>query len=173
MKNAILFSLILGVLATACTKKTAAGQQISEEEAYQNFQSQKNDGKHFGEFIDTKGAISYDELVKKMQKSDKVQAKVIGEVKSVCQTKGCWMQVSSATAASPMFVQFKDYAFFMPKNLSGSKVVMKGEAYYSITTVEELRHFAEDEGKSQAEIEAIKSPLKELKFMASGVTILD
>ena len=64
-------------------------------------------------------------------------------------------------------------AFFMPKDIAGRKVVMEGKAYREITTVEELRHFAEDEGKSAEEIAAITEPLEELKFMATGVVLLD
>jgi hypothetical protein len=49
---------------------------------------------------------------------------------------------------------------------------MDGYAYREVTSVEDLRHFAEDEGKSKEEIEAITEPREELKFMASGVLLL-
>jgi hypothetical protein len=74
--------------------------------------------------------------------------------------------------AGGLFVQFEDYGFFMPFDLAGQKVIMEGKIYRSVTTVEELRHFAEDGGATKEEIEAIKEPKEEMKFMASGVKIL-
>jgi hypothetical protein len=61
----------------------------------------------------------------------------------------------------------------MPKDLSGKQVVVDGYAFIETTSVDILRHYAEDAGKSKAEIEAIKEPLRELSFEAAGVMILD
>ena len=174
MNKTIVLLLMVTFIAASCNKKAQSGAKYSsEEEAYKAFQAQKNDGRAFGEPINEKGAISYATLMKKMEKSDKVKAKLVGQVSSVCKVKGCWMQVLPANAETPIFVQFKDYGFFMPLDLAGKAGLMEGEAYYAVTTVEELKHFAEDDGKSQAEIDAIKEPLKELKFMANGVMILN
>ena len=49
---------------------------------------------------------------------------------------------------------------------------MHGKAYYQITSLDELRHYAEDAGKSAEEIAAITEPKKELRFLASGVLLL-
>ena len=46
---------------------------------------------------------------------------------------------------------------------------MNGKAFKEVTTVEELRHYAEDEGKSEEEIAAITEPVEEYKFVADGV----
>ncbi len=138
-------------------------------------QKKDGDGKHFGENIDNKGSIPYAELVKKMQTEESVETKVYGTVTGVCQAKGCWMTIVSEDdpTKTEMFVKFKDYAFFMPKDLSGKKVVMKGKAFKEVTPVAELQHYAEDEGKTKEEIAKITEPKTELKFMASGVMILD
>jgi len=127
---------------------------------------------HFGEKIDAAGAISYDELLAKLETSESVEnVKVKGKVDGVCQAKGCWMNITSETAGKEeMFVKFKDYGFFMPLDLEG-EVVMRGKAYKEETSVDELRHYAEDEGKSKEEIAAITEPVIELKFMADGVVI--
>lgn len=133
----------------------------------------------FGEKITTKKAISYEKLLAKLDKMDAkskpIEVKVKGDVSAVCQVKGCWMKVvSKEDATKPvLFVKFKDYAYFMPKDLPGGKVVMKGKAYIEETSVEELKHYAEDDGQSAAEIAKITEPKRELKFMADGVVILD
>jgi uncharacterized protein DUF4920 len=126
----------------------------------------------FGEAITADGAIAYGELAAKMEGTDSVAVKMKGTVQAVCQAKGCWMNINDATASDEMHVQFKDYGFFVPKDISGREVVMDGYAYRSTTSAEDLRHYAEDEGKSKEEIEAITEPVKELKFMASGVLLL-
>lgn len=136
--------------------------------------AQEGDGKHFGEAISADRAIDYDKLLKKMKNKDSYEGKIVGTVESVCQMKGCWMKITSADPNQPdMLVQFKDYGFFVPKDIAGRKVVMAGQAYREVTPVDELKHMAEDAGKSQAEIAAITKPRQELKFMASGVLLLN
>lgn len=128
---------------------------------------------YFGEKIKAKKAISYERLLQKMDKDGGARTTVRGKVQSVCQHKGCWMTIVSEDPTKPvMFVKFKDYGFFVPKDIQGKEVIMKGEAYYEETSVKELQHYAEDEGKSQAEIDAITEPKRELKFLASGVIVL-
>ena len=45
------------------------------------------------------------------------------------------------------------------------------KAFIEETPVAELKHYAEDEGKSKEAIDSIKTPKKELKFLAHGVLI--
>ncbi len=167
---------IVAVLAIGCNTatKTAAKQEVSESEAYDAFQKNKGDGKAFGEKVTAKDAVTYDTMLEKMSKAGKIDnVKVTGTVEAVCKAKGCWMNISSDKGAPSMFVKFKDYAFFMPKDLAGKKVVMVGNAFKETTTVDELRHFAEDAGKSKDEIAKITQPKEDIKFMATGVLILN
>lgn len=130
-----------------------------------------SDGKHFGTKIDAKNAMSITDLYSKMQgKTVLENIKITGKATSVCQAKGCWMKL----AATPeMMVKFKDYAFFMPKDLSGKSVVCVGKAIRKVTSLEELRHYAEDAGKSAADIAKITQPKEEITFEASGVVITE
>ena len=167
---------IAAVLAIGCntTTKTTAKKEVSESEAYDAFQKNKGDGKAFGEKVTAKDAVTYDAMLEKMSKAGKIDnVKVTGTVEAVCKAKGCWMNISSDKGAPSMFVKFKDYAFFMPKDLAGKKVVMVGNAFKETTTVDELRHFAEDAGKSKEEIAKITKPKEDIKFMANGVLILN
>lgn len=131
------------------------------------------DGTHFGEVINAKGSISYDQMLKKIEKKKELKnVKVEGKVEAVCQSKGCWMNiVSDDPSQKPMMVKFKDYGFFMPKDIAGQRVILKGMAYLEETSVDELRHYAEDAGKSAEEIASITEPKVELKFMADGVIL--
>lgn len=104
--------------------------------------------------------------------ADTLHTTLRGTVNEVCQAKGCWMTIA-ASNDEDMMVKFKDYGFFMPKDISGREVVMRGMAYYQITPVDELQHYAEDAGKSQEEIDAITEPKRELRFLADGVQLLN
>ena len=130
------------------------------------------EGEQFGDPITKKGVITYEAMLKKMEKDGGFEGKVVGNVESVCQVKGCWMNIVSENTDEQMFVKFKDYGFFMPLDCSGKQVIMQGKAYKEITSVEELRHYAEDEGLPKEEIEKITEPEEELKFMANGVLLL-
>jgi hypothetical protein len=166
MLKKILFSVLcLAVVAVACNKSASsaasgsAKKEVSESEAYSKFQKEANDGKHFGATITAKNAMKYDDMFKKLQeKGGLLDVKVEGKVDAVCKAKGCWMNIASEKGNPSMMVKFKDYAFFMPKDLAGRKVVMQGNAYKEVTSVEELRHLKAKE---------------EYKFMATGVVILD
>lgn len=182
VKHFLLPLSIVSILAVGCNKsvktsQTEAKKEVSEEEAYQKFKSSANDGKTFGETVDAKGAVAYDELlpkIKALKGADKIEnVKITGTVEAVCKAKGCWMNIQSQKGEPAMFVKFKDYAFFMPKDIAGKKVVMKGYAFKEVTDVETLRHFAADEGKSKEEIAKITKPKEEYKFMASGVLLLN
>jgi hypothetical protein len=133
----------------------------------------KNDKKEFGETFKTKDVLTYDDLLSKLNTKKEMEVQVEGKVDAVCQAKGCWMNIVSEKnpSAQKMFVKFHDYGFFMPFDLPGSKVVMKGKAYVEETSVDELKHYAEDAGKSAEEIAKITQPKRELKFMATGVKI--
>ena len=134
----------------------------------------QSDGKYFGEKISEADAISYTALLQVLVKTDSVATKVKGIVTSVCQAKGCWIKLTSEGDNQPeMMVKFKDYGFFMPKDIAGRQVVLQGIAYREVTSVDELRHYAEDAGKSAEEIQKITAPKEELKFMAAGVVLLD
>ncbi len=126
--------------------------------------------KNFGKKINEKSAIEASQLPAKMGDKESMDTKVTGTVESVCQAKGCWMKVKMDNGET-MRVTFKDYGFFVPKDIAGKTVVVEGVAQKKTTPVSELRHYAEDAGKSKAEIAAITDPKNELAFVADGVIV--
>lgn len=100
------------------------------------------------------------------------EGKVTGKVKEVCQTMGCWMRLEKADGTSLM-VKTKDHAFFMPKDILGKMVAIEGTAKVKEVSEDQRKHYAEDAGKSKAEIKKIKGAEKEIQFIASGVKVLD
>lgn len=126
---------------------------------------------NYGDTIDSEGAISTNEMVQMLEASDSVAVKVEGEILATCAMKGCWMNLQLADGKE-MRVTFKDYAFFVPKEgMEGNRAVIKGIAKRSLTDVATLKHFAEDAGKPQVEIDGITEAQEELIFEAEGVII--
>ncbi len=169
-------TLIFACNDTTTTNDHAATQQHDGEDGHDHADHQTATAteKYFGAKITADKAISYDELLEKMTKTDSLDSKVIGKVTEVCQKKGCWMSIAASDPnKQEMFVKFKDYEFFMPLDIAGRKVVMEGYAFKTTTSVEELQHYAEDAGKSKEEIAAITEPEDELQFLASGVILLE
>ncbi|MFN0014453.1 MAG: DUF4920 domain-containing protein [Saprospiraceae bacterium] len=135
--------------------------------------SNADGSQNFGVSVTSDNAITYEALRPKMEGTDSLATKVTGTVGEVCQKKGCWMMLVSDQPGTPeMRVTFKDYAFFMPKDLTGKRVVLDGFAYISETSVDDLRHYAEDAGKTPEEIAAITQPEREVAFEAAGVLII-
>ena len=124
----------------------------------------------YGVAITKDGAIDVKLLSDKMKNEKELFVKIKGDVVAACQVKGCWMTADLGSGKS-MRIRFKDYSFFVPKNSGGKKFCAQGIASWSETSVDELQHYAEDAGKSKAEIENITEPAKELVFLAEGVLL--
>lgn len=124
----------------------------------------------FGEQISVDNAVEPSQLSAQLEGKDTVKIKLKTKITEVCQKKGCWMNVDLGNSEE-MMVRFKDYAFFVPKDAAGREVVVEGLAFHDTTTVEDLRHFAEDAGQTPEEIEKITEPEVSISFEASGVMI--
>ncbi len=127
-------------------------------------------GVTYGAGTTAAGSISVNELDQNL-KNNKYEGKVSGKVVEVCQEKGCWMKIEKANGEKVM-VRFKDYGFFMPKNIEGKEVVLDGETVVKEVSVKQQQHYAKDAGKSEEEIKKITKPKKELQFIAKGVLVL-
>lgn len=124
----------------------------------------------FGDTITEAGAIRADQLLTNLKGKDSLQVKIAGTIEEVCQKKGCWMNVNIGNGQS-MRIRFKDYGFFVPKDAAGKTAVFEGFAYNDTIPVNELKHYAEDEGKSKEEIAKITQPEVSVSFEAHGVII--
>lgn len=125
---------------------------------------------YYGDTITDENAEDISRLAANLGDKESVQLKISGKIDEVCQKKGCWMTIAM-DGQDPVRVTFKDYGFFVPKDASGKTAIMEGMAYRDTTTVDQLKHFAQDAGKTEAEIEKITQPEYALTFEASGVII--
>jgi|SRR5690606_23113709 hypothetical protein len=127
----------------------------------------------FGKEITADDAISQQEMLEKfnqLEVGDTAIIKFTSKVNSVCQSKGCWMKLALDPQTETM-VRFKDYDFFVPKDIAESDAIVEGKAYKEEMTVKDQQHYAKDAGKSEEEIAAITSPKMVYNFEAEGVLI--
>lgn len=115
---------------------------------------------------------SPDRVIKALESKDSLKNIVIqADVTAVCTKKGCWMTLQN-TQNKTVFVKMKDYAFFVPQDMVGKKVLIHGDVTKKVTSVAELRHYAEDAKKSKQEIEAISEPKTEYRVLATGIKVI-
>jgi hypothetical protein len=161
MKKSIVIAC--SVLALMSCKKEDKVQEMKKEVAYATF----------GDSISDENALSKEEMLAKfgqLAQGDTIDVKFKSKIKEVCKEKGCWMSLDLSNDKE-VFVKFKDYAFFVPKNAADEEVVISGKAYVSVKSIEDLKHYAKDGGKSQAAIDSIVAPKTKYSLMADGVLI--
>jgi prepilin signal peptidase PulO-like enzyme (type II secretory pathway) len=128
-------------------------------------------GTTFGAVITAENATTVAELPTLLGDKEMADVKIEGKVLDVCPKKGCWMSLEMPDK-STVLVKFKDYGFFVPLEMIGKTVVLEGQAKKVETSVDELKHYAEDAKKSKEEIDAITEPKKEIRLTANGVLVV-
>ena len=128
----------------------------------------------FGKPVPDAAALSVSKVLGLSPRLVDQEVQVEGRVSGVCKREGCWVTLKDPTVASDetLRVIFKDHAFTVPVELAGRTVVAVGVLRVSETSVERLRHLAEDAGKSAAEIAAITAPRHEATLEAEGLEVV-
>jgi len=125
----------------------------------------------YGENIEEGSVIENTQIQNLFATKGKFNAKLEAKVTDVCQMKGCWMKLDIGNEKEIM-VNFKDYSFFVPKNIIGKKVVVSGEAFKRNISVDELKHYARDRGENESAISLIVEPKEIYSLTAKGVILL-
>ena len=162
MKKIVAIVTISAALVS-CNKKDETAVKSESKMTYASF----------GDKITQENAITKDEMLtkyKSLKAGDTLDIKLATKINEICQNKGCWMTLDLGNDENA-FVKFKDYGFFVPMNAQKRESVVEGKAFVEETSVAELKHYAEDEGKSADEIAKITEPKTEYKFLAHGVLI--
>ncbi|MEM1126366.1 MAG: DUF4920 domain-containing protein [Bacteroidota bacterium] len=98
-----------------------------------------------------------------------------GKIYQVCQMKGCWFTMDGGDG---QFVRINvprdesgNYVYTFDKGISGRTAYVRGTLEAEEISVDELRHYAQDNGRSEAEIAAITEPRQELRLTAEGALV--
>ncbi|WP_297762105.1 DUF4920 domain-containing protein [uncultured Muriicola sp.] len=127
----------------------------------------------FGESFNSDNAMKEAEISRAFEdlgETDTLTTAFYGVVTDVCKAKGCWMKVSLGDGRETM-VTFKDYGFFVPKDIVGKEVVLSGKGFIEKMSVKDQQHFAKDGGASEAEISKITAAKVTRSFIADGVIL--
>ena len=134
-----------------------------------NGQSNKNFDT-YGQSFDIAGINNYKVEKESLLNNPQNDTKLEGQILSTCPMKGCWMRMS--VEQDTILVRFKDYGFFVPKSgAEGKSAIVNGNISVDTLSVAQLKHYAEDAGKSKEEISFITQPEITISFLADGVII--
>jgi Domain of unknown function (DUF4920) len=125
----------------------------------------------FGEVTEKGTVVSANDIESKMV-DNKYDGKIKGKVVEVCKAMGCWAKLEREDGSTIM-IKVKDHEFAMPLDIVGKVVLAEGSAQVKETSVNMLKHYAEDAGKSKEEIEKIKEPKKEVLMTVKGVKVVE
>ncbi|WP_435314153.1 DUF4920 domain-containing protein [Cellulophaga fucicola] len=162
------FNILLVVILLFMSCKEAKKETVTPKE-----DTKTEELASFGEKITADNAKVTKEIASvyhNLAVADTVTTKFRGKVLDVCQSKGCWMKLDLGDGEEAM-VKFKDYGFFMPKDIAGKEVVVNGKAFVEQMSVDEQQHYAEDGGATKEEIAQITAPKKTYRFEADGVLL--
>jgi hypothetical protein len=127
--------------------------------------------------VDPDGIVALDAavLAEDLGTYENTVVRVEGTVAKVCQMKGCWLTFQTP-ASAPVRVQVPrddegEYVYTFPMDLGAAEVIVEGTVTSDSTDVETLRHFAEDEGLPQEEIDAITEPERTIILTARGALV--
>jgi hypothetical protein len=122
--------------------------------------------------------ISVEQALSNPEQYDGQDVHISGTIREVCQQKGCWLTLESedATVNDPAIrvavpQEDGDYLFTFPRDAAGRHAVVAGHFEIKESSVEMLRHLAEDRGASEEEIDAITEPERGAVLTARGARV--
>ncbi len=170
MIRSLIKSLPLLFLLINCTGSHEGDQNGTDKKDKKENAQKEKDPENYGADFDIKEPLTPKALVDRMEEKDSLNVTMKGEILAVCQKKGCWMDMKLPDERR-MKVRFKNYGFFVPKDIKGDSAVIKGKAKHDTVPAKMLRHYARDNGKSEEEVRSIQEPEERLTFLAKGVFI--
>jgi hypothetical protein len=102
--------------------------------------------------------------------------RLTGKVTTVCPKRGCWVRIASdakAPAGEDVFVKFRDPSegFLVPLEAAGHDATIEGTVKLGMISEAMARHFKEDAGAPQEEIEKIVGPQKQIVIAGPALAV--
>ena len=133
------------------------------------------DAAMLGEPVPAGDALSADDLVADAGAYAGQTVVVEGTVREVCQQAGCWLTLAAADGQTIRVEVPRDetesYVYTFPTDIDGQTVRLAGMLAVETESVDDLRHYAEDAGASQEELDAITEPKQTMVLTASGAEL--
>lgn len=163
----VILSLFIGF--SSCSNSTSDSH---DEHAGQDHKSEEmlaSTG-NFGAEISKENALDVPAAIAQITDDTTKNLRVKGTILEVCQHSGCWITMDMGNGEALM-VNMLDHAYSVPKDAAGKQVWVEGMAVRELIPVDMLKHYAEDAGRSQEEIDAITEPEWTYTIDAAGVII--
>jgi hypothetical protein len=123
-------------------------------------------GENFGKPFSLKSKpLTLTQAIKSPSKNPVLLKAKVGKV---CKKKGCWMSLENKTGE--VRVTFENYGFFVPISLVGKNVLLEGILNSHKMTLEETKHFIEDEGGDPKQV---KNARTEYRVVATSVKLVE
>jgi hypothetical protein len=161
-----LLSLLVGLMLSC---GSPASQEKVANETEETVELLPSTGS-FGDPIEKEGTVPVTEIASLINSDELIPVKVSGTILEVCQHTGCWLTFDLGNGENIM-VNMKDHAFYVPKDAAGKTAFVQGAATRELISVDMLKHYAEDAGRSQEYIDSITEDAWQYTIEAQGVII--
>ena len=166
MKRQTAVLLILALVLGACGAEQADAPAAAATDTSSPYDV-------FGEAFSDEGAVPVQAVVAERDQYVGKPVKIEGTVAEVCQMAGCWLTIHAGAGDNVRILVARkesgEYAFTVPKDISGRRVVVQGTLAEETLLEGTQRHLAEDAGREVDE-ESL-APKAELQLTAQGVLI--
>lgn len=165
MKRYLLIILVLGITSVGVAQQKSADKEvISLSDPVETTEQYEVYG---SAFESSEQPLSLEKLLSKSDSYENKQVVAEGEIRQVCQKKGCFFILADGEKEAR--ITFKDYDFFIPTNTTGKKVVLKGTFNVKKLSEKKAKHYAKDAGEDP---EKINGPQEEYSLVATSVKII-
>lgn len=165
MRRLILVALLFGITSIAFAQQDSEEKEvISLSDPVESTEQYEVYG---SEFEALQQPLALEALLAKSDTYKNQQVVASGQIKQVCQKKGCFFIL--ADGENEARITFKDYSFFIPTNSAGKKVVVEGSFNVKELTEQKAKHYAKDAGQDPRKV---KGPQEEYSLVATSVKIM-
>lgn len=117
----------------------------------------------FGAELDAERApIALSEVLAAPRQFEGQVIKTEGEIASVCQSMGCWMEIRTDADSPGIRVPMANHAFFLPRDVAGHRATIEGTVVVAALSEEDRAHL-ESEGATATD--------RDVSIEATGVLI--
>lgn len=125
----------------------------------------------------TSAPVAVSEVLAHPEKYADQPIRIEGTVSSVCEKKGCWARLTDdkTPAGQDLFVKFEcpeaDDGRVLPLSVKGNPAVVQGTVKVTEMSEAKARHYAKDAEKSDAEVNQIVGPQKQVTVASPSVQV--
>lgn len=129
----------------------------------------------FGEPMKLKEADSIDagKALADLKSFEGKTVRLTGNVTSVCNSKGCWLKMTSGGSPLEVFVKFTCpiEGRLIPEEAAGKPVVVEGKLTVKTISEEDAKHYAAEAGQTREQLDAIKGEQQQISIQGPSALV--